>query len=221
MRPLIVLGSGGFAFTMLDAFLDFEQGEFELAGFAQNADPSRRGDTLEGYPVYTLEELKPLASTHEAICLIGDCGAKRAFVEAVEPMGFKFATVRLPNSRFSRFSEMGPGGFLGFVSVVAAQCRMEAHCSIMGQCLIGEGCRFGKHVFVASGVQVGGGVTIGPGTYVGIGAVLRDHITLGANVVVGAGAVVVRDVPDGATVVGNPAKPIESRGLFRNRKPEP
>jgi maltose O-acetyltransferase len=33
-------------------------------------------------------------------------------------------------------------------------------------------------------------------------------ITIGENALVGAGSVVTRDVKDGATVAGNPAKPI-------------
>jgi serine acetyltransferase len=35
---------------------------------------------------------------------------------------------------------------------------------------------------------------------------VRDHIALGAGVMVAMGAVVTADVPDGATVVGVPAR---------------
>jgi serine acetyltransferase len=42
--------------------------------------------------------------------------------------------------------------------------------------------------------RLGGGVTILPG------------ITIGRNAMVGAGAVVTKSVPDGAVVVGNPAR---------------
>jgi acetyltransferase-like isoleucine patch superfamily enzyme len=41
---------------------------------------------------------------------------------------------------------------------------------------------------------------------VGTGAVILPGVTIGVEAVVGAGAVVTRDVPDGATVVGNPAR---------------
>jgi acetyltransferase-like isoleucine patch superfamily enzyme len=43
---------------------------------------------------------------------------------------------------------------------------------------------------------------------VGTGAVILPGVTIGVGAIVGAGAVVTRDVPDGATVVGNPARPI-------------
>ncbi len=45
----------------------------------------------------------------------------------------------------------------------------------------------------------------------GTGAVILPGITIGAEAIVGAGAVVTEDVPDGATVVGNPARVLQPR----------
>ena len=42
------------------------------------------------------------------------------------------------------------------------------------------------------------------GAQIGIGARVIPGITIGENAIVGAGTVVIDDVPDGATVVGNP-----------------
>ena len=44
------------------------------------------------------------------------------------------------------------------------------------------------------------------GSSIGSGAVVMCGVTIGAGAMVGAGAVVTRDVPDGATVVGVPAR---------------
>jgi acetyltransferase-like isoleucine patch superfamily enzyme len=46
---------------------------------------------------------------------------------------------------------------------------------------------------------------------VGTGAVILPGLTIGVEAIVGAGAVVTRDVPDGTTVVGNPARQIGGR----------
>ena len=46
------------------------------------------------------------------------------------------------------------------------------------------------------------------GAAIGSGATLLCGITIGERAIVGAGAVVTKDVPDGAVVAGNPAKPI-------------
>jgi acetyltransferase-like isoleucine patch superfamily enzyme len=50
------------------------------------------------------------------------------------------------------------------------------------------------------------GVVVGAHAVVGASAVLLPGVRIGARAMVGAGAVVVRDVPDGVTVVGNPAR---------------
>jgi maltose O-acetyltransferase len=58
----------------------------------------------------------------------------------------------------------------------------------------------------ATGVESGRPVTIGRNVWIGGGALLLPGITVGDDAVIGAGSVVTRDVPAGATVVGNPAR---------------
>lgn len=62
-----------------------------------------------------------------------------------------------------------------------------------------KGIVWGKPIVVGNNVWFGGHCTILPG------------VTIGNNVIVGAGAVVTKDVPDDVTVVGNPARIIETR----------
>lgn len=44
------------------------------------------------------------------------------------------------------------------------------------------------------------------GASIGTSATILGGVTIGENALVGAGAVVTKDVPNGATVIGNPAK---------------
>lgn len=52
--------------------------------------------------------------------------------------------------------------------------------------------------------------TVKHGASIGTSATILCGVTIGAGALIGAGAVVTKDVPPGATVVGNPAKIIKS-----------
>jgi maltose O-acetyltransferase len=54
-------------------------------------------------------------------------------------------------------------------------------------------------------------VRIGNNVWIGGAAIILPGITIGDNAVVGAGSVVTHDVPAGAVVVGNPARPIRPK----------
>jgi len=87
-----------------------------------------------------------------------------------------------------------------------------------GFVVIGETAVIGDDVTVYQNVTLGGtspdnGVrgkrhpTIGDGAIVGAGAQVLGPITVGTRARIGANAVVTRDVPDGAVMVGIPARP--------------
>jgi maltose O-acetyltransferase len=56
------------------------------------------------------------------------------------------------------------------------------------------------------GLELGRPIAIGRNVWIGGGAIILPGVTVGDDAIVGAGAVVTRDVRQGATVVGNPAK---------------
>ncbi|MEM1429361.1 MAG: sugar O-acetyltransferase [Pseudomonadota bacterium] len=60
----------------------------------------------------------------------------------------------------------------------------------------------------AKGLENGLPVTVGANVWIGAAALILPGVTIGDDAVIGAGAVVTRDVPPGATVAGNPARPL-------------
>jgi maltose O-acetyltransferase len=58
----------------------------------------------------------------------------------------------------------------------------------------------------ASGLEFGRPVRIGRNVWIGGGAIILPGVSIGDDALIGAGSVVTRDVPSGATAVGNPAR---------------
>ena len=74
---------------------------------------------------------------------------------------------------------------------------------------IAHNVKIGKHCLIVAGSIIGGGCVIGDRCYIGIGAMIKNKVKIGNDVTIGMGAVVLKDVPDGWTVIGNPAKRLE------------
>jgi serine O-acetyltransferase len=89
--------------------------------------------------------------------------------------------------------------------------------------VIGETAVIGDDVTLYHGVTLGGTSwnkgkrhpTLADGVVIGAGAKILGPITIGAGGKVGSNAVVFKDVPPGATAVGNPARVIDSEQAQR------
>ncbi|XP_062209149.1 probable serine acetyltransferase 4 [Phragmites australis] len=94
--------------------------------------------------------------------------------------------------------------------------------------VIGETAVIGNDVSILHGVTLGGTgkdsgdrhPKVGDGVLIGAGASVLGNVHIGAGAKIGAGAVVLRDVPDGTTAVGNPAKAIGKKAAPQRRPEE-
>ncbi|KAF1722677.1 sugar O-acetyltransferase [Pseudoxanthomonas wuyuanensis] len=110
----------------------------------------------------------------------------------------------------------------GYNIRLGADVFLNYNCVILDvvEVVIGDGTQVGPAVQIytadhprdpqqrCSGAEFGRPVRIGRNVWIGGGAILLPGITVGDDALIGAGSVVTRDVPAGATVVGNPARAI-------------
>lgn len=77
----------------------------------------------------------------------------------------------------------------------------------------------GKNVTIGHGAIVHG-CTVGDNTLIGMGAIVLNGAVIGKNVIVGAGALVKEndEIPDGAVVVGVPAKVVKKDEEFNSMR---
>lgn len=85
-------------------------------------------------------------------------------------------------------------------TVIGHQVKIDNLVHIAHNCVIGEA------AYVIATAIVGGSVKIGPRAWIAPNASIRQKVEIGADAVIGLGACVVKDVSEGTTVMGNPAK---------------
>jgi len=66
----------------------------------------------------------------------------------------------------------------------------------------------GEDAFIIACAEVSGGVRIGARAWLAPNSSVINQVNIGADAVIGLGSVVLKSVPNGAVVVGNPAKPL-------------
>jgi serine O-acetyltransferase len=75
--------------------------------------------------------------------------------------------------------------------------------------------RGGSNVFIESGVVIGdnrgSSPVLGDNVFIGSGAKIIGNVKIGSFTFIGANAVVLKDVADGSTAVGVPAKSFPNR----------
>lgn len=120
-----------------------------------------------------------------------------------------FKTLIHKSAYVSPFSVLGVGTVVMPNVCINAEAKIGKHCIINTASVIEHECLIGDFVHISPSVTLAGNITIKNGAQIGIGVRIIPGITVGENAIIGAGTVVINDVPDGATVVGNPGKIIK------------
>ncbi|MBN1152069.1 MAG: hypothetical protein JXA58_02560 [Dehalococcoidia bacterium] len=143
---------------------------------------------------------------------------RRCTIQAMAVIGARgFALERCEDSAMEEMPHLG-GVDIGDDVLVGPHSCIDR--GTMTHTTIGQGVKIDSHVHVAHNVMVEcdavlcayaelcGSVRIGARSWIAPCACVREGISIGPDAFIGMGAVVTRDVPEGATVYGVPARQI-------------
>jgi sugar O-acyltransferase (sialic acid O-acetyltransferase NeuD family) len=207
VRPLLLLGDGRFAVETLE--IAEAVGGFTPLGFVNSLTRPGPGATIEGLPVFWVDDVPFGPAECELACTIVSTG-RLSFIDLMRLRGYRFASLVHPFSNVSRRAHIGSGCIVNAGAVIGSNAVLGDYTIVNRGALIGHDDQIGNCCTVGPGANIAGNVEIGDGTFVAQGAVILEGIKIGKGAVVGAGAIVLQDVSPNDMVVGIPAKIIKS-----------
>lgn len=178
--------------------------------FVETREPKEKA--INGYPLIALEAFLSKPGQKYFNVAVGDGRARAAMVLQVAGRAMPIA-IHAPQTLFLDQNVIGEGSVFCPNTMVTSNATIGRFFQANIYSYVAHDCVIGDFVTFAPGVRCNGRTHIGDFAYIGANAVLREGTTskplrIGAGAVVGMGAVVTKDVPEGVTVIGNPARPM-------------
>ena len=198
----VVFGAGDYCLPVVELLASLGLGVDAVADDGAGVSP------VPGVPLIGREAIAADSMVYVAI---GNSQARRSVAAWLAARGHTLGTAVHPSAYVSPSSRVGSGCIvhagafvwsaveLGEGVLVSPHARVAHHAVVNDYCLLSMSSTVGSHAHVGAGTTIGIGSTISTG-----------GIRVGRGALVGAGAVVVSDVPEGVTVVGNPAKALST-----------
>lgn len=212
-QPLAIVGAGGFGRETIDLVRAInsvaDTPPWDLLGVVDDSPVEANLQRLSALGVPFLGTIDVLADAARGTSVaigVGAPAAREAIAVRIDAWGLETPDLRHPSAVFgSAFQSKGGLVVCAHVSV-GTNVTLGRHVHLNPHAVIGHDTELADFVSVNPNATVSGDCRVGDKTLVGAGSVILQGLDVGADVVVGASACVSRNVTDGRTVKGVPAR---------------
>jgi sugar O-acyltransferase (sialic acid O-acetyltransferase NeuD family) len=206
-RPrVVVYGAGGHGKVVADVLLS--AGKYEVLGFIDDAQVAA-GATVLGLPVLggaPWLEAQAAAGELSVALGVGVNDARSQVAERCAAWRTPLVIAVHPRAVVASSARLSDGAVVMAGAVINPDAVVGRGAIINTGAIVEHDVQVGDWAHLSPNAATGGAVRIGAYAHLGVGASVLPGRVVGERAVVGAGAVVVRDVADGVTVVGVPAR---------------
>jgi len=141
---------------------------------------------------------------------VGGARTRKFLAEKVISLGGKLSSIVSNHALIGEFgNKIGLGVCILSHAVITGDVDIGEGSLINKAVIISHDAKIGNYCEISPGAKILGRTTIGDRTEIGTNAVVLPDVIIGTDCKVGAGAVVTKNVSNGLTVVGVPAKPLK------------